>query len=261
MTSISRQPSSLRYGSTGPAVTRLQQQLQKAGFFKGQTGDTFDAGTRTAVQQFQKANGIKPSPVGTVGPKTQAALARFSDGFDAPVKKKVELSPVRTQDTGPAVNAPGLDRINAAHLQRGGDHMCTTTVRDNLRAAHFKGLPESTGADPNNPRGMMSQMLQSGQWKSAAIPGSTPQTINSPYGAVQANVLSGDAYKTAVANGQIPEGAVVFQSRHAWNDKVSNSHGADVGIVRDGGIFNYKQFDSMTVYKHTDEVVVVLPNQ
>ena len=264
MTSITRSSSSsvLRYGSTGPAVTKLQQQLQKAGFYTGRFTDSFDGATRTAVQKFQQANGITPSSTGTVGPKTQAALARFSDGFEAPVKASVQLNPQSRRLDGVSAKAQeGLDRINDAPLRRGKDHYCTQTVRNNLRAAGFQGLPDSTGDDPNNPRGMMSQMLQSGKWTSMDVPGSTVETINSPYGNVQAHVLTGEAYAEAVKNGQIPEGAVVFQSNRNWNDANDKSKGSDVGIVRNGGIFNYKQFPNMTVYSHVAQVVVLLPNQ
>jgi peptidoglycan hydrolase-like protein with peptidoglycan-binding domain len=265
MTTISRSSSSsvLRFGSTGPAVTQLQQQLQKAGFFKGTFSDSFDVGTRKAVQQFQKANGIPPSAAGTVGRKTQAALARYADGFEqVAARKPVELRPTATRLDGVSTTAQaGLDRINQTRLHTGRDHTCTTTVRSNLRNAGFKGLPEATGDDKNNPRGMMSQMLQSGQWTSMNVPGSTEQTIKSPYGNVKANVLTGEAYAEAVKNGQIPEGAVVFQSNRKWNDANDKSRGSDVGIVRNGGIFNYKQFPNMTVYSKVAEVVVLLPNQ
>lgn len=264
MPTISRSSSSsvLKYGSTGPAVTKLQQQLQKAGFYTGRFSDSFDGATRTAVQKFQQANGIKPSSTGTVGPKTQAALKRFADGFDAPVRQVVSLQPQARRLDGVSAKAQeGLDRINQAPLRRGREHTCTSTVRSNLRAAGFQGLPDSTGNDANNPRGMMSQMLQSGKWTSMDVPGSTLQTVNSPYGNVQAHVLTGAAYADAVKSGQIPEGAVVFQSNRNWNDANDKSKGSDVGIVRNGGIFNYKQFPHMTVYSHVAQVVVLLPNQ
>lgn len=264
MTSVSRSSSSsvLKYGSTGPAVTKLQQQLKKAGFYSGRFTDSFDAGTRTAVQKFQQANGIKPSASGTVGPKTQEALKRYSDGFETPVRQAVALRGEARRPDGVSAKAQeGLDRINQARLRTGADHSCVTTVRRNLRNAGFEGLPESTGDDPNNPRGMMSQMLQSGKWTSMDVPGSTVETINSPYGNVQAHVLTGEAYAEAVRNGQIPEGAVVFQSNRNWNDANDRSRGSDVGIVRNGGIFNYRQFPNMTVYQNVAQVVVLLPNQ
>lgn len=153
----------------------------------------------------------------------------------------------------------GLDKINAAELKPGKKHRCVETTRNNLiRAGMGDGVPSTTSKDPNNPRGMMVQMLQSGKWKSANIPGAEVKEIDSPYGKVKAHVLSGEAYEEAVKKGLIPEGAVVFQTKHGW-DYGKGSAGNDVGIVRDGKIFNYEQMPDMTVYKHVKEVVVLLP--
>ncbi|QRN97598.1 hypothetical protein JRI60_00435 [Archangium violaceum] len=171
--------------------------------------------------------------------------------------QRVQLHSRDTFETG----NPGLDAINAAQLLPGRDHTCVTTVRANLQRAGLQGLPSTTSQDGNNPRGMMVQMLQSGHWHSAAIPGATQRAITSPYGTVQAQVLSGDAYMAAARDGQIPEGSVVFQTRHpaGWAYG-GGSRGSDVGIVRDGGIFNYRQFSGMSVYgNNLSEVVVLQP--
>jgi len=256
-------PSSMRYGARGPAVTQLQQRLKKAGYYHGDVDAKFGPATRAAVRQFQAQHGI-PSNTGTVGPKTRAALARYTDAFEAAPRQLVQLHPSNVQSfaarpLGQTASQPGLDRIKQARLHTGPAHTCVATVRRNLRAAGFQGLPAATGRDRNNPRGMMSQMLQSGHWTSLDVPGSKQQTIHSPYGNVQARVLTGEAYRRAAANGQIPEGAVVFQANRPWNLANDRSRGSDVGIVRNGGIFNYKQFPRMTVYGNVAEVVVLLP--
>ncbi|HEX5745363.1 MAG TPA: hypothetical protein VFZ09_03905 [Archangium sp.] len=47
----------------------------------------------------------------------------------------------------------------------------------------------------------------------------------------------------------------MFQTRHpaGWAYG-GGSRGSDVGIVRDGGIFNYRQFSGMSVYGNNCEV-------
>jgi len=92
------------------------------------------------------------------------------------------------------------------------------------------------------------------------VPGSEARTINSPYGAVQANVMTGEQYRAAVANGTIPNGSVVFQARHGW-DYSKGSRGNDVGILQNGRIFNYAQMPNPTVYANTREVVVLQPRE
>ena len=188
-------------------------------------------------------------------------------GFDAqPVEqpKEPQRLALFSKDTFQASSSrqAGLDAINDVKLKSGIAHRCVETTRANLvRAGMGDGLPSGTDADPNNPRGMMVQMLQSGKWDSMNIPGSESQTITSPYGSVKANVLSGAAYQEAIKNGQVPEGSVVFQTRHADGfDYSGGSRGSDVGIVRNGKIFNYAQMPKMTVYGNTDSVVVVAPH-
>ena len=176
---------------------------------------------------------------------TGATAAR--DGFAAPRKQ------INTGN-------PQLDRIANARLGNGKDHSCVATVRANLRKLGFEGLPPSTGRDNNNPRGMMVQMLQSDHWQSANIPGSKPTTITSPYGKVQANVLSREDYLKAAANGQIPQGAVVFQTKHGW-DYNGGSRGNDVGIVQGDHVHNYKDMPHLTVYgAETRDVVILTPS-
>lgn len=68
----------LQYGSRGPMVKQLQEELRLAGvldaYLPGETTTYFGHGTRAAVEDFQRA---KKLPVdGVVGPLTRAALKR-----------------------------------------------------------------------------------------------------------------------------------------------------------------------------------------
>lgn len=62
----------LELGSKGSAVTKLQTQLAKSGYFNGKTTGYFGSETKAAVKKFQAKNGI--STTGTVGPITTKAL-------------------------------------------------------------------------------------------------------------------------------------------------------------------------------------------
>jgi peptidoglycan L-alanyl-D-glutamate endopeptidase CwlK len=64
--------SSLRLGSRGPDVARLQQALGAHGFNPGATDGTFDQGTLAAVLAFQKSERLLAD--GIVGPRTATAL-------------------------------------------------------------------------------------------------------------------------------------------------------------------------------------------
>src|SRR5215510_3706136 len=63
---------SLKTGSSGASVTRLQKDLASLGFRPGKADGKFGPKTKAAVTAFQKVN--KLTVDGIVGPKTSAAI-------------------------------------------------------------------------------------------------------------------------------------------------------------------------------------------
>jgi peptidoglycan hydrolase-like protein with peptidoglycan-binding domain len=84
----------LKVGITGRDVKELQRALTKAGFRVTADG-AFGAGTRTAVQRFQRAANLKPIS-GRVGPKTALALRRVLRG--ASVNESGAYDPTRANE-------------------------------------------------------------------------------------------------------------------------------------------------------------------
>ena len=62
----------LNYGTTGNAITALQEQLTRDGLYTGPITGYYGDLTTAAVEAFQSKHGI--SSVGYVGPGTRAAL-------------------------------------------------------------------------------------------------------------------------------------------------------------------------------------------
>lgn len=83
----------LRVGSTGAAVRRLQRALDEHGFSPGTIDGTFGSGTEAAVIAFQRSEGLLAD--GIAGPRTQAALG---------LAKKADLPSVIDQVTVPVVS-------------------------------------------------------------------------------------------------------------------------------------------------------------
>jgi hypothetical protein len=104
------------------------------------------------------------------------------------------------------------------------------------------------------------QLIRGGQWTSLALPGAQNRTIRSPYGTVQANVVSADDYERMARAGQIPSGALIFQTRLGW-DYSGGPYGNDMGIVRDGArvTHNYRSM-SPIIYRDAREVVILVPS-
>ena len=61
-----------KYDSTGDEVIAVQTKLKELGYYKGNIDGIYGSGTKSAVTNFQKANGL--SADGIAGVKTLAAL-------------------------------------------------------------------------------------------------------------------------------------------------------------------------------------------
>lgn len=75
----------LKYGSSGAEVTKLQQRLKQLGYFKADNTGYYGSLTQSAVKKFQAAKGI--STTGTVGPQTSKALSAAGASSKSTVSK------------------------------------------------------------------------------------------------------------------------------------------------------------------------------
>jgi hypothetical protein len=107
------------------------------------------------------------------------------------------------------------------------------------------------------------QFINDFNWKSLNIPGSRPITLNSTYGKAAVNQMSLQQYQQAVGRGQIPSGALVFQTRNSsWNGTADKSRGFDIAISRNGGsqLFNGRYLPSSVYGPDTTHVFVLVPS-
>lgn len=148
---------------------------------------------------------------------------------------------------GPAV----LDKINFGmfpRFQAGGSILdklgdssklasaprgyCVTGVL-NTMAKNNVPNPAGTSNDPNNPRGLASQLIKSYGWGSIPNLGS-PINLKSPYGNVGANAMTFSEWKAAVKSNKIASGSIIFTTRNSdWSGNQSSGH--DAAIAKQGG--------------------------
>jgi peptidoglycan hydrolase-like protein with peptidoglycan-binding domain len=250
---------------------------------RGDKGDKVEA-----LQKMLKANGANIEVDGDFGPKTEAALKAFqtknglaADGIYGPLTESkargasgassggtsTTSQPATTQGTGSAggkvnPNNPLMQKLANSHLDNGPTGMCVATTLNNMERLGVRNFPGGTAADPNNPRGAMVRLMREGGYTSLPLPGSKERTITSPaFGTVKAQVISADAYEKMAKAGQIPSGAIIFQTRHGW-DYSGGSSGNDMGIVRNGGrqTHNYATMGPI-IYGDAKEVVLLVPKE
>ena len=136
-------------------------------------------------------------------------------------------------------------------------------VEGSLNTMEASGVPEPEAAGQdhgNHPRGAISQMINDFGWKS--IGGGEDKVLNSPYGDAAVSVLSRSQYDNMVTGGQIPSGALIFQTRHEdWNGTSGNSRGYDMAIAQDRGnkLWNGQPLPKW-VYGDTKGVIALTPD-
>ena len=129
------------------------------------------------------------------------------------------------------------------------------------------GAPEVAGGiDPNNhPRGLMAWAIKKGY---GSVPGTKgkPRNIKGAFGDFGVTSMTESQWGDAVVDGLIPNGALIFNTRHGW-DWNGGSSGNDAAISQYGGSmlwsgheqssFQYKGKTVGAVYSDVKEIVAL----
>jgi len=189
--------------------------------------------------------------------------------FNSMVPRFQEGGPVSETGTGRdgSEDAPGnatheyLTKLNDKNINKvsAPPGMCVTGSLETMQASGVPN-PAATGQDVgNNPRGMISQLVNDFGWKSMSFGQS--KTLNSPYGDANVNVMSRSQWERSVNDGLIPSGALIFQTRHSdWNSTSPGSSGYDAAIAqkKGNGLWNGQELGSL-VYGNTKGVISLTP--
>jgi peptidoglycan L-alanyl-D-glutamate endopeptidase CwlK len=136
----------LKLGSTGPAVTRLQKKLAKLGFSPGVADGDFGPGTEAAVLAFQRSESLLAD--GVAGPRTLGALGLTKD--DSLPSAIADFTPRVVSEMFPftpigniKANLPAvLDALEEADM---GDKVMVLMALASIRAETESFLPVSEG--------------------------------------------------------------------------------------------------------------------
>ncbi len=119
----------MRFGDTGPGVSKLGRDLKQLGYFPGSPASTFDDALRRAVRAFQMQNVDsqgRPLVVdGVVGPVTEWAIANRLGHTTTPASAAASAPnvPAGGSATARAALAVAIAEMNAGHGEVGGNNM------------------------------------------------------------------------------------------------------------------------------------------
>ncbi|MET8295864.1 peptidoglycan-binding protein [Streptomyces sp. NPDC001591] len=185
-------PLTLRPGTRGEAVSRLQDRLALLGSPVKTTG-VFDSATTAAVKYFQKAHGLDAD--GVVGPKTRASL-EGSPG-----------TPVRGDRTALAqqiMNRHGITPLNAHSDPKGGPHLDSTALSNIRDTADGKSALTSSYGDAHGKRVELDERMLRGVLQLKANHGFSINITEVVGGDHSQNSrhYKGVAFDTSVINGE-----------------------------------------------------------
>ena len=167
----------------------------------------------------------------------------------------------RFQEGGEVKKHPHLEKMSDENIVKASAPvgLCVT---GSLNTMQNSGVPNpaATGNDKgNNPRGGAVQLINDFGW--GAVSGGSSITLNSPYGTAPSSVMSPTEYSSKVTAGDIPSGAVVFQTRHDdWNGTSPSSRGYDMAIAQQGGRTHWNgQPHGQNIYGDTKGIMALTP--
>ena len=121
---------SLRIGSRGSEVTKLQNALKDLGFYTMKVDGIYGKGTRSAVMQYQRKNGLKAD--GIAGPKTQGKLYAGSGSSASSAASSAKTSSTATASSSSSSGTKS-SIASAGRLQPGDKGNEVKELQDTLR--------------------------------------------------------------------------------------------------------------------------------
>jgi hypothetical protein len=255
--------------------------LPPSGGSTGSTGMTQGAGANAAaaaqlaqleMMLQQLAAMAAAQNGGTIPPEMQAMLADFQQmiqqgGGAAPISSAMAAMATNGATSGTStplakrpIDTATLSKIQNANLQPGRTGTCVATVARNLDKAGVKSFGPTGYPNTNNSLHAVTQLATSGKWQSLQGSILPPQTVNIP-GVGQATLgrFTQAEFEKQVKAGNIPQGAVVAQTRHGteWSHNWTAS-GNDLAILNDKGLFNFGQ-SGLDIYGKGGSVIVMVP--
>lgn len=237
------------------------QSVVSLGFLAG--GERGQGGI-AGVKEF--LSGLEQNKVRTISDIAAHYLSTAAIGIARLTEQgKIDLSHViPASGRQEILGAPGnwLRKLGSGQLVASDPGYCVTAVLETMEA-NWVPNPAATGKDPmNNPRGLASQLINHFGWRPLEIEGfgKMQRLKSAAYGDFNAQVMSADEFSRVVDLGKIPDGAIVFQTRHpSWNGNSVNSLGFDASVALNRGVSLWNgTWNGRRIYREATKWVFVL---
>ena len=211
----------------------------------------------TLLEPGEKVFG--PGQWGPMEQMMNQTFGRFQNGGEASVTGTERGG---SDDSASKATHDYLIKLNDANIKKvsAPPGYCVTGTLETMEASGVPN-PAATGGVPgNNPRGGAVQLINKFGW--GAMAGSPITLAGGTYGDAPSAVLSASQYGSLVAQGKIPSGAIIFQTKHDdWNGTSPGSRGYDMAIAQQGGnaLWNGQAYGSPFVYSNTKKVMALTP--
>lgn len=213
----------------------------------------------TLLEPGEKVFG--PGQWGPMEHMMNTMIPRFQEGGKVPsaTGEGRTVSP-KSGSKSSSANHAYLEKMNDKNIKKASapPGYCVTGSLNTMQKSGVPN-PAATGADAgNNPRGAIVQLIKSFGWQSI---GGNSTTLKSPYGTVNTGIFGKSEYAKAVDSGQIPSGALIFQTQHSdWNGTSDRSRGYDMAVAQKKGreLWN-GQPNGQWIYGNTNKVVALTP--
>lgn len=211
----------LRRGSTGPAVSQLQEQLIALGYMAGKPDGNYGAKTYQAVRAFQQANGLKVD--GTAGEATQKAL--FGGNAKA-AAVKATVKPTATPKATPAAAAASTT-VNRVTLRKGDTGNDVRELQRKLISLGYLS-GSADGVFGKNTAAAVIAFQRANRLKTDGIAGSqTQEKLDSASGAkaqAQATATPTPGYSTGTVVGRPSASKVIYANWYTTVKAICRSY-------------------------------------
>ena len=221
---------SLKLGSTGSEVRKLQTRLRELGYYKGSVDGDFGEGTETAVKAFQRQNGLTAD--GKVGTYTQTKL--YSGSAKRAPSTYTNTPRVTATPTPRATSVPDTD----VYLEPGSSGTKVRTLQNRLIELGWLAGSDDGYYAETTAWAVKAFQKRHGLWEDGKAGPDTLSVMYSPRAATSSSPVS--VVGEVLQEGQSSQAVKAMQKRLKELDYLSGSADGSYGTATKAAVIAFQ---------------------